>query len=84
MEKLLTQLVENLSFVMMCLGIILLLIGLAKLSERKLALHKVSPARRVSIIGICAAIAASKSPIPSWRSRTRTFSSRTSTSAIRS
>ena len=58
MEKLWTQLVENLSFVMMCLGIILLLIGLAKLSERKLALHKVSPARRVSIIGICSALAA--------------------------
>jgi riboflavin transporter FmnP len=58
MEKLWTQLVENLSFVMMCLGIILLLIGLAKLSERKLMLHKVSPARRVSIIGICSALAA--------------------------
>lgn len=58
MEKLWTQLVENLSFVMMCLGIILLLIGLAKLSERKLILHKVSPARRVSIIGICSALAA--------------------------
>jgi riboflavin transporter FmnP len=58
MEKLWTQLVENLSFVMMCLGIILLLIGLAKLSERKLTLHKVSPARRVSIIGICSALAA--------------------------
>ena len=58
MEKLWTQLMENLSFVMMCLGIILLLIGLAKLSERKLALHKVSPARRVSIIGICSALAA--------------------------
>ena len=58
MEKLWTQLVENLSFVIMCLGIILLLIGLARLAERKLALHKVSPARRVSIIGICSALAA--------------------------
>ena len=58
MEKLWTQIVENLSFVMMCLAIILLLMGLAKLSERKLSLHKVTPARRVSIIGICSALAA--------------------------
>ena len=50
---------ENLSFVAVS-GLIVLIIALAaKLSERYFKdLHKVRPARRVSIIGICGAIAA--------------------------
>ena len=50
---------ENLSFVAVS-GLIVLMIALAaKLSERYFKdLHKVRPARRVSIIGICGAIAA--------------------------
>ncbi len=58
MEKLFNQIMENLSFIGMCAAIIAVLFVLAKLSERKLALHKVTPARRVSIIGICSALAA--------------------------
>ena len=58
MEKLFDQILENLSFIAMCIAIIAVLFVLAKLAERKLALHKVSPARRVSIIGICSALAA--------------------------
>ena len=58
MEKLWNQLAENLSFVGVCIAIIAILLVLAKLAERKLSLHKVSPARRVSIIGICSALAA--------------------------
>jgi len=59
METLLTELRENLSFVGMCIVIIGVLGALAKLSQRWLpGLHKVSPARRVSIVGICSALAA--------------------------
>ena len=59
MEKLWTQIIENLSFVGMCLAIIVALALLAKLTQRWMPeLHKVSKARRVSIIGICSALAA--------------------------
>ena len=58
MEKLFSQILENLSFIGMCIAIIAVLFVLAKLAERKLSLHKVSPARRVTIIGICSALAA--------------------------
>ena len=58
MQKLWTQILENLSFIGMCILIIGALLLLAKLSERKLTLHKVSKARRISIIGICSALAA--------------------------
>lgn len=59
METLLEQLKANLSFVGMCIVIIGLLGVLAKLSERWLPdVHKVRPARRVSIVGICSALAA--------------------------
>jgi len=59
MAKLWQTLQENLMFVLVCIGIILGLSLLAHLAERLLpARRKVSPARRVSIIGICGAIAA--------------------------
>ena len=57
MKELLSQMLENLSFIAMCTAIVAALFLLAKLSERKLSLHKVSPARRVSIVAICAALA---------------------------
>ena len=59
MNGLLAQIGENLSFVGVCLIIIGLLGMLAKFSERFFPERRqVSPARRVSIIGICSAIAA--------------------------
>ena len=58
MKELLQQIGNNLSFVAVCTAIVAALFVIAKLSERKLNLHKVSPARRVSIIGICSALAA--------------------------
>ncbi|MBQ4600186.1 MAG: ECF transporter S component [Oscillospiraceae bacterium] len=52
------QIQENLAFIAMCIAIITALALLAKLAERFLpGMRRVSPARRVSIIGICAAIA---------------------------
>ena len=58
MNELWKQLVDNLQFVGMCILIVGLLGMLAKLTERYLPEKRtVSPARRVSIIGICAAIA---------------------------
>ena len=59
MNGLWTQISENLRFVGVCVIIIGLLGLLAKLTEKQMPeIRKVSPARRVSIIGICAAIAA--------------------------
>ncbi len=50
---------KNMSFVLVTIAIILGLSLLAKLAERLLPhIRKVSPAKRVSIIGICAAVAA--------------------------
>ena len=58
MGKFWTQIAENLEFVGMCILIVAALGLLAKFAERFLPeKRKVSPARRVSIIGICAAIA---------------------------
>ena len=58
MSALLTQIRDNLTFVLTCLAIIVALALLARLAERFLPeKRKVSPARRVSIIGICAALA---------------------------
>lgn len=57
MSKLWEQVRANLAFLGMCIVIIAALTALAKLSERYLAgTRKVKPAKRVSIIGICAAI----------------------------
>lgn len=58
MKELWSQIASNLSFVAVCAAILAGLFVLAKLSERKLTLHRVSPARRISIIGICSALAA--------------------------
>ena len=58
MEKLWSQILENLSFIGICIGIIAALFLLAKVSERGLLLHKVTKARRITIIGICSALAA--------------------------
>ena len=58
METFLTQLKENLTFVLVCIAIIAGLYLLARLAEHFLpAKRKVTPARRISIIAICAAIA---------------------------
>lgn len=58
MQDLIQAILENLAFFATCAAIVVALFVIAKLSERKLNLHKVSPARRVSIIGICSALAA--------------------------
>ena len=58
MTTLWTQILDNLTFVLMCIAIIVGLALLAKFAERFLPEKRtVTPARRVSIIGICAAIA---------------------------
>ena len=58
MEKLWQDLQKNLLFVLVCVGIVAGLSLLAHLAERFLpARRKVSTAKRVSIVGICAAIA---------------------------
>ncbi len=58
MEKLWASVSENLSFVCVGAGIVCLLLLLARLSERRLGgVRRVSAARRVCIIGICAALA---------------------------
>ena len=59
MEKLWNDIQGNLSFVLVCIGIIAALSLLSHLAERYLqAKRQVSTAKRVSIVGICAAIAA--------------------------
>ena len=56
--KLLVQFSENLGFVLMCIVIVAALGVGAKFAERYLSgIRQVSTARRVSIVGICAAIA---------------------------
>ena len=58
MEKLLTQLQENATFVLITGLFIVAVALLSHLAEQKLPhLRTVSAARRVSIIGICSAIA---------------------------
>ena len=58
MSNLWSQIQGNLAFVLVCAAIVVCLVLLAKLAERFMPeKRKVSPARRVSIIGICAAIA---------------------------
>ena len=59
MKELWTNIVNNLSFIGVCLLVIVALGVAARLVEMKLPqLRKVSVARRVSIIGICSALAA--------------------------
>lgn len=58
MSNLWTTVQDNLLFVLICIAIIAALALLARLAERYLPTkRRVTPARRVSIIGICAAIA---------------------------
>jgi len=58
MKELLEQVLDNLGFVAMCIAVIAALALLAKFSERFFPeKRRVSTARRVSIIGICSAIA---------------------------
>jgi len=58
MQDLFMQIKENLGFVAVCIVIVASLSLLAKFAERHMPeTRKVTPARRVSIIGICAAIA---------------------------
>lgn len=59
MDKLLTQIRDNIVFVVVCIGIIAGLSLLAHLAEHYLPKKRqVSTAKRVSIVGICSAIAA--------------------------
>ena len=59
MKELILQLKENVQFVLISGAIIIAIALLAKLTERFLpAIRKASIARRVSIIGVCSAIAA--------------------------
>ena len=57
MNDLWNQIRENLQFIDVCVVIVAILGWLSSLAERKLQLRQVTAARRVSIIGICAAIA---------------------------
>ncbi len=59
MNEMITVFLENMTFVAVCAAIIVGLGLLVRLSERFLPqLHRVSPSRRVSIIALCAALAA--------------------------
>ena len=59
MTKLFTDITNNLSFVLVCILVVAALAVLSLLAEKKLPqLRHVTAARRVSIIGICSAIAA--------------------------
>ena len=59
MNNLFSQILDNLSFVLMCIAVVAGIALLAKFSHRFLkGLRIVSTARRVCIIGICSAIAA--------------------------
>ncbi len=59
MEKLWNDLQNNLTFVLVCGGIVIVLSLLAHFTERYLSTKRsVSKAKRVSIIGLCSAIAA--------------------------
>ena len=58
MNHLFTDILENLGFVLMCIAVVAALGIGAKFAQNRLTgLRTVSPARRVSIIGICSAIA---------------------------
>ena len=58
MNELLSQAKENLSFLGITAAVIIALAVISKLTEKKFThLRHVSPAKRVSIIGICSAIA---------------------------
>ena len=59
MPEFLKQVQENAVFILICLGIIAGLALVAKLAERFLpSIRKVSPARKISIVAVCSALAA--------------------------
>ena len=57
MHTLVEQILDNLQFIIVCLAVVAALGWISVLSERNLKIRQVTAARRVSIIGICAAIA---------------------------
>ena len=58
MKKLWEQFGDNISFVLVCLAVAAALIAAAKIAEHFLPeRRKVSPAKRVAVIGVCSAIA---------------------------
>ena len=58
MRNLMSEIQKNLTFFLVCIAIVVALALLARLAERFMPeKRKVTPARRVTIIGICAAIA---------------------------
>ena len=58
MDKLLSQLKDNLGFVLVCIGIVAALAVLARITEKFLPQKRqVSPTRRITLISICSAIA---------------------------
>lgn len=58
MGQIFTQIHDNLRFFLVCVAIVLCVIAIAKLAEKFLLEYRhVSPARRVTIIGMCSAIA---------------------------
>ena len=58
MRNLMSEIQKNLTFFLVCIAIVVALALLARLAERFMPeKRKVTPARRVAIIGICAAIA---------------------------
>ena len=58
MGELLNQIAANLSFVVVCIAIITLLWGGARLSQRWLPkMHRVTPAKKITIVAVCGAIA---------------------------
>lgn len=58
MSEILSQIQDNFTFLLACIAIGLAMVGLAKLAEHFLpARRSLSPGRRVSIVGMCSAIA---------------------------
>ena len=58
MGELFTQIHDNLRFFLVCVGVVIAVVVIAKLAEKFLLQYRhVSPARRVTIIGMCSAIA---------------------------
>lgn len=58
MSAILAQIQENFTFLIACIIIGLIMVGIAKLAERFLpSRRKLSPSRRIAIVGMCSAIA---------------------------
>lgn len=58
MNELLSQAKENLNFLLVCVAVVALMVVLSKLAERfLLKCRAVTPARRITLVGMCGAIA---------------------------